>query len=137
MSLTAPLDTNPYAPPQADLTEPWPLLAPERWSELHLAAQLVSLRPMERVVRVAGAIDAEVYYDARLVGEQVYVNGRLAGRSSLWYWSLVAPTIDFVVDGDGFRVPARVSVGVGFSWLSLVRITRFELSVAGRVVYTE
>jgi hypothetical protein len=130
-------DTNPYAPPRIDSSAAWAWLAPERWHELHLVGQLISQRPMERVVRLAGSIDAEIYYDARLVGEQVYVNGRLAGRSSLWYWSLVAPTIDFAVDGERYRVPARVDVAVGFSWRSLVAIKRFELWVAGRVVYVE
>ena len=137
MSLTMPhLDANPYAPPQAESAE-WPILPPERWGDLHLAAMLVTQRPMERVLRLTGSIDAELYYDARTIGEQVYVNGRLAGRSSVWYWSLVAPTIDFAVDGDQFRVPAQVAVGVGFSWTSLVAIRRFQLWVAGRNVYAE
>ena len=138
MSLAAsPVDANPYAPPLSDPAGQWSLLAPDRWGELHLAAQLVRQRSMERVLRLAGAIDAEIYYDARFIGEQVYVNGRLAGQSSVWYWSLVAPTIDFLVAGDQYRVPARVSVGVGFSWRTLARIRRFELWVAGRVVYVE
>jgi hypothetical protein len=138
MSLaTRTLDVNPYAPPLADPADLWPLLAPERWGELRLAAQLVSQRRMERVVRLVGAIEAEIYYDARFLGEQVYVNGRLAGQSSVWYWSLVAPTIDFAVTGDRFRLPAQVRVGVGFSWRSLVKISRFELWTAGQVVYAE
>lgn len=137
MSLTATFNPNPYAPPLAELRAEWPLLPADRWGELHISAQLVSQRPMERVFRLTGSIDAEIYYDARLIGEQVYANGRLAGRSSLWYWSLVAPTIDFILDGERFRVPARVSVGVGFSWRSLVRISRFELWVAGRVLFAE
>jgi hypothetical protein len=138
MSLAVPhLDANPYAPPLSDPASQWPLLAPDRFGELRLPAQLAQQRSMERVVRLGGSMDAEIYYDARYIGEQVYVNGRLAGQSSVWYWSLVAPTIDFLVAGDQYRVPARVSVSVGFAWRTLVRIRRFELWVAGRIVYYE
>jgi hypothetical protein len=138
MSITLPhFDSNPYAPPLVDPAGDWPLLPVERWGELHLAAKIVSQRAMERVVRITGSLDAEIYYDARLIGEQVYVNGRLRGQSSVWHWSLVAPTIDFLVEGNQFRVPAQVAAGVGFSWRSFVCIRRFQLWVAGRVVYAE
>jgi hypothetical protein len=133
-----PHELNPYAPPLSDPAGDWPLLPAEHWGALHLAASLVSERTMERIIRIAGSIDAEIYYDARLVGEQVYVNGRLRGRSSVWHWTLVAPTIDFFVEGSGFRVPARIEVSVGPSWRwSLIRLSRFRLSIAGRVVYAE
>ena len=131
------VDPNPYAPPLADPAGQWPVLPAARWGELHLAASLVSQRTMERVVRIAGSFEAEIYYDARLIGEQVYVNGRLRARSSVWYWSLVAPTIDFLVEGNQFRVPARVEAGVGPSWRSVVRLSRFRLWMAGRVLYEE
>jgi hypothetical protein len=138
MALPATSDPNPYAPPLADPASDWPVLPAEHWSALHLAAALAGERTMERIIRIAGSIDAEIYYDARLVGEQVYVNGRLRGRSSVWHWTLVAPTIDFFVEGNGFRVPARIEVGVGPSWRwPPIRINPFRLSIAGRVVYAE
>ena len=135
--LAAELDVNPYAPPLADVVGHGPLLPPEMWGGLQLAAKLVSQRAMERVIRLAGSLEAEIYYDARLVGEQVYVNGRLKGQSSVWYWSLVAPTVDFVVEGERFCVPAQVAVGAGLSLRTLMRIRRFQLWVAGRVVYAD
>jgi hypothetical protein len=135
--LAAQPDQNPYAPPLADPAGKWPVLPTKRWPELRLVANLVSQRPMERVVRITGSIDAEIYYDARFIGEQVYVNGRLGGQSSVWFWSLVAPTIDFLVEGNHFQVPAQVAVGVGFTWRSFICIRRFQLWVAGRVVYSE
>jgi hypothetical protein len=131
------VDPNPYAPPLADPAAQWPVLPAERWGELHLAASLVSQRTMERVVRIAGSIEAEIYYDARLIGEQVYVNGRLRGRSSVWHWTLVAPEVAFLVEGHQFRVPALIEVKVGPSWRTVVRLSRFRLSVAGRVLYEE
>lgn len=138
MSLTAsPVDANPYAPPLADPAGQWPLLPPERWSELHLAASLVSQRMMERVVRIVGSLEAEIYYDARFIGEQVYVNGRLRGQSVLWGLALVRPSVDFLVEGNQFRVPARVEVRASLSLRTLVRLSRFRLWVAGRVLYEE
>jgi hypothetical protein len=138
MPSSAPIaDPNPYAPPLADPAVQWPVLPAERWGALHLAASLVSQRPMERVLRIVGSLEAEIYYDARLVGEQVYVNGRLRGRSSVWHWTLVAPEVEFLVEGDQFRVPARVDVRVGPSWRTIVRLSRFRLWVAGRMIYKE
>jgi len=131
------IDPNPYAPPLADPAAEWPMLPVERWSELRLAASLVSQRTMERVVRIAGSLEAEIYYDARMIGEQVYVNGRLRGRSSVWHWTLVAPEVEFLVEGNQFRVPALVEVKVGPSWRTVVRLSRFRLWVAGRVLYEE
>ena len=133
----ATLDPNPYAPPLADPAAQWPMLPVERWGELQLAASLVSQRTMERVVRIAGSFEAEIYYDARMIGEQVYVNGRLRGQSSVWHWTLVAPEVEFLIEGNQFRVPALVEVKVGPSWRTVVRLSRFRLSVAGRVLYEE
>jgi hypothetical protein len=133
----ATIDPNPYAPPLADPAAEWPILPIERWDELRLAAKLVSQRTMERVVRIAGSLEAEIYYDARMIGEQVYVNGRLRGQSSVWHWTLVAPEVEFLVEGNQFRVPALVEVKVGPSWRTVVRLSRFRLWVAGRVLYEE
>jgi hypothetical protein len=45
--------------------------------------------------------------------------------------------IEFTIDGDGYRLPARIDVNAGLSPWTLFRLTMFRLTIAGRVVHEE
>ncbi|MCI0358474.1 MAG: hypothetical protein L0211_08330 [Planctomycetaceae bacterium] len=129
-------EINPYEPPQAATWVQWPLLPPERWSEVQLRVDHVVPGTMERRIWISGTTVAEIryYQSAR---DTVEVNGEARGRGSLWDASIVTPTIEFWLDGDGYRIPARVDAVAGLSWLTLFRLTKFRLTVAGQVIYEE
>ncbi len=133
-----PVDINPYAPPQHDSAAHWPLLPAEEWAKLELRTVSVSGSGLLRTVRVAGTIEAQIDYDGWTPpSETVRVNGVVRGRGSPWDFALVSPSIEFTIDGDGYRLPARIDVRAGLSILTLFRITRFKLTIAGRVVHEE
>jgi hypothetical protein len=133
-----PADINPYAPPQHDSAAHWPLLPAEEWAKLDLRKVSVSGSGLLRTVRVVGTIEAQIDYDGWTPpSETVRVNGVVRGRGSPWDFALVSPSIEFMIDGDGYRLPARIDVRAGLSILTLFRITRFKLTIAGRVVHEE
>jgi hypothetical protein len=131
-------DINPYAPPLRDAAAHWPLLPAEEWPRLQLHAGSVSGSGLLRTVRVAGTIEAQIDYDGWTPpSETVRVNGVVRGRGSPWDFALVSPSIEFTIDGDGYRLPARIDVRAGLSLLTLFRIKRFKLTIAGHVVHVE
>lgn len=133
-----PAEINPYAAPQHEAAAAWPLLPAERWSEVHLSVASVTRRALKRIVRLAGTIDAEIDYDGLTPpSETVRVNGVVRGRGSLWEAALLSPFIEFTIGGDGYLLPARIDVKAGLSLVTLVRIARFRLTIAGQIVYEE
>jgi hypothetical protein len=113
-------------------------LAAERWPALDLRVVGVSGRGLERRVQIAGAVDAEIHYDGFTPpSETVRVNGVVRGRGNFWDTSIISPLIEFTIDGDGFRLPARIDVRAGFSFVMLIRLARFRLTIAGRVLLDE
>jgi len=129
-------EINPYAPPQAATWAEWPLLPPDRWGEVQVRVERVVPGTMERRIWISGTSVAEIhYYQAAM--DAVEVNGQVCGRGSLWDTTIVSPTIEFWLDGDDCRVPARVDAEAGLSSLTLFRLTKFKLTVAGKVIYEE
>lgn len=129
-------DLNPYAPPQAATWADWPLLPPERFGEVQVRVDRVTPGHMQRWVWISGTVAGAIhYYQAAM--DTVEVNGVPRGRGSLWDTTIVSPTIEFTLDGEGYRIPARVDAVAGFSWLSLFRLTKFRLTIAGQVIYSE
>ena len=129
-------ELNPYAPPQAATWADWPLLPPERFGEVKLHVDRVVKGHMERRLWISGTCVAQIhYYQAAM--DTVEVNGQPRGRGSLWDTSIVTPTIEFWLDGDGYRIPARIDAAAGFAWLTVFRLTKFKLTVAGKIVYEE
>jgi len=129
-------EINPYAPPQAATWAEWPLLPPERWGEVQVRVERVVPGYMERRLWISGTSVAEIhYYQAAM--DAVEVNGQVRGRGSLWDTAIVSPTIEFWLDGDNYRIPARVDAVAGLSWLTLFRLAKFRLTVAGQVIYEE
>ena len=129
-------DVNPYAPPQHDSAANWPLLSPEHWPAVNLSVLSVAGSGLVRRIRLAGTIDAEIHYDGWTPpSETVLVNGVIRGRGNPWDFSLVSPTIEFTLDGDGYRLPARIDARAGLSIFTLFRLSRFRLTIAGQVVH--
>src|SRR5687767_1407017 len=109
--LAATPDVNPYASPQHDAAALWPMLPPEHWPALRFAVLGITGSGLIRQVRVAGSVDAEIHYDGWTPpSETVRVNGVVRGRGNLWDSSLVSPVIEFTIDADGYRLPARIDV---------------------------
>lgn len=129
-------ELNPYAPPQAESSADWPLLPPERFKEVQLRVDRVVPGHMERRIWISGTTVAEIHYYQSAM-DTVEVNGVPRGRGSLWDTSIVSPTIDFWLDGNWHRIPARVDAQAGFAWLTVFRLTKFKLTIAGQVVYVE
>ena len=131
-------EINPYAPPQ-HLTQPeLPVLPPERWNEVRCYASGVSGRGLVRTVRVTGTVEAEIHYDGWTPpSENIYVNGVLKGRGNPWDISLVSPTVEFLIDGPGYAIPARIDAQAGLSLWTLFGLRRFRLTIAGQVVHSE
>ena len=134
--LLASRDVNPYAPPQEATWADWPLLPPERFAEVQVRVDRVVPGTMERRIWITGTTLAEIHYFQAAM-DTVTVNGQPRGRGSLWDTAIVSPTIEFWLDGEGYRIPARVDAVAGFSWLTVFRLTKFKLTVAGRVIYEE
>lgn len=130
------LELNPYAPPQAATWADWPLLPPDRFGEVQVRVDRVVPGPMNRRIWISGTTWAEIYYYQAAM-DTVEVNGVPRGRGSLWDTAIISPTIEFTLDGDGYRIPARVDALAGFSWLTVFRLTKFKLTIAGQVVYAE
>jgi hypothetical protein len=131
-------DVNPYAPPQHDSAANWPLLSPEHWSAVKFSVLSVTGSGLVRKLRIAGTIDAEIHYDGWTPpSETVFANGVVRGRGNPWDFSLVSPTIEFTLDGDGYRLPARIDARAGLSIVTLFRLSRFRLTIAGQVVHEE
>jgi hypothetical protein len=129
-------DLNPYASPRVADPAMLPVLPRERWPELQV--QLLSIRKgvMQRWLTIGGDCEGEMHYNGWEQGEAVYVNNRLRGRGQWWDLSIVSPRIDFFVDAWNWQVPAWIEVQAGLA-LTLFRIKRFRLTVAGHVVYEE
>jgi hypothetical protein len=131
-------EINPYAPPQYDSAAEWPLLPPEHWPAVKLSVLSVTRSGLVRKLRLIGTIDAEIHYDGWTPpSETVLVNGVVRGRGNPWDMSLVSPTIEFTIDGDGYRLPARIDAKAGLSVFTLFRLSRFRLTIAGQVVHEE
>lgn len=131
-------EINPYAPPLEPNTADWPILPPQRYDEVHFSVRDTFKFWIDRRIWLTGTGDYEIHYEASsTVGEIVRVNGEIQGRGSPWDLSLVSPVIEFTLDGPGYRIPARIDVKLGFSWLSFFRLRTFRLTVAGKVVYEE
>jgi hypothetical protein len=136
--IAATSEINPYAPPLHDAAAQWPLLPPDRWPEIRLSVLGVTGSGLIRRIRIGGTIDAEIHYDGWTPpSESVYVNGLVRGRGNPWDFSLVSPTIEFTLDADGYRVPARIDAKAGLSFFTLFRISRFRLTIAGQVIHEE
>lgn len=91
-----------------------------------------------RTVRIAGTIEAQIDYDGWTPpSETVRVNGVVRGRGNPWDFALISPSVEFTIDGDGYRLPARIDVRAGLSLLTLFRLTMFRLTIAGKVVHEE
>jgi hypothetical protein len=129
-------EQNPYAPPADETWARWPLLPSERFGEVQVRVDRVVQGYMERRIWISGTTVAEIHYYSAAM-DTVEVNGLARGRGSLWDTSIVSPTIEFWLDGDGYRIPARVDAQAAFSWLTLFRLSRFQLTVAGMVIYAE
>jgi hypothetical protein len=131
-------EINPYAPPQHDSAARWPILPPELWPALNLTVVSVSGESLIRRIHVLGSIDATIHYDGWTPPtEVVYVNGVACGRGNVWDTTWISPAIEFTVDGDGFRLPARIDAQAGLSLFTFLRLTHFRLTIAGRVVHEE
>jgi len=133
-------EVNPYESPRLDLAEAdhpaLPILPEAHWHEVDVRVASVDRRWWTRRISLAGSIDAEIFYDPAGHGESVYVNGKLAATTSFWHWAgNVYPHVDFSLEMGQHAVPASIDVAV--SMLRLMRITKFELVVAGRTVYKE
>ena len=70
----------------------------------------------------------EVVYNGKGTGfEEIRVNGEIARRTVSWWWYV--PKFDFVLGNSKARVKVKVS--------PLLQIRSFDLSVDGRLVYSE
>lgn len=117
---------NPYQPvkipEQMTPTIPWRPLA-----ELEVTVRKSFLF---RSVRLAGALETEICWNARNATEFVTVDShRAASRSSLFY----APRFDFILPTTHGDFAARIDVRV--AWLFFV--SGFRLSIEDQVVYSE
>jgi hypothetical protein len=131
-------DLNPYAAPQDQALAEWPLLPEADWDSLDLRVANVTRRGLVRVIRLAGTLDSEILYDGFTPpSERILVNGVVRARGPVWYPALVAPTVEFTIDADGYRLPARIDAKAGFSLWTILGLARFRLTLAGRVIYSE
>lgn len=140
---------NPYMPPhdnvQNDNVQNEPTLEAkpilhslpeERWPEIDIQVASVEKGWWTRRLWLTGSVKAELYYDPAGHGERVYINGDLATTTSGWsVWHNVAPRIHFdLATGLGY-VPCIIDVRAPL-W-KLLQLSRFELTVAGKLVYQE
>lgn len=138
---------NPYAPPAADALDPrqLPRLPRERFGEVDIRVATTERRTMQRRFLCENTADGDVLYDAWgafLVGECVYVNGRLRSRNLGfgWGWEYVAwvtPRIDFLMEWRGTAVPARLETAMRLTLLRGLRFSHLRLFIAERLVYAE
>jgi hypothetical protein len=127
---------KPYAPPRSHLIPELPLLPADRWPELEICVSEVGRGWMTRWLTISGNIETEIRYEGGGHGERVLADGRLIATSSPWQCRhVVAPRIEFKLEGQGYFVPARIDVAVSI-W-RLLRISQFRLTIAGRTVYDE
>jgi hypothetical protein len=131
-------EVNPYAAPQDQARREWPILPESEWSSLDLRLANVTRRGLVRILRLAGTLDSEILYDGFTPpSERILVNGVVRARGPIWYPALVAPTVEFTIEADGYRLPARIDAKAGLSPWTLLGLARFRLTIAGRVLYSE
>lgn len=131
-------DINPYAAPQDQARGEWPLLPESDWGSLDLRLANVTRRGLVRIIRLAGVLDSEILYDGFTPpSERILVNGIVRARGPVWYPALVAPTVEFTIEADGYRLPARIDAKAGLSPWTLLGLARFRLVIAGRVLHSE
>lgn len=130
-------EVNPYAAPREATDAQLPLLPPERWSEVYFEVATVKNRWFERTLEVRGTLNAKIYYTAWSNGECVFVDHVLRGRSTPWHWTMVAPVVEFTLPWETYLIPARIDIAAGWSWLTLVRVAKFRLTIAGQVIYEQ
>jgi hypothetical protein len=130
------VDLNPYASPSVADPARLPLLPQQRWPNLNVRLVSVKQGAMQRWLTVAGDCEGEIHYNGWEAGEAVFINQQLRGRGSFWHFSIVSPRVDFLLDSWNYRVPAWIDVRATLA-LTLFRIKRFRLTIAGQVVYEE
>jgi hypothetical protein len=131
-------EVNPYAAPQDQARREWPLLPASDWGSLDLRLANVTRRGLVRILRLTGTLDSEILYDGFTPpSERILVNGVVRARGPIWYPALVAPTVEFTIEADGYRLPARIDAKAGFSPWTILGLARFRLIIAGRVLYSE
>jgi len=85
---------------------------------------------------LGGSLAAELLYDPVGHGERVYIDGKLRAKTSGWnFFRSVAPHIQFTIPSQWGLVPCQIHVAASLS--NLLRLTRFELYVAGKRIYQE
>lgn len=125
-------DDNPYRSPATDDAD-LPVIRTEDGSSVE--AVLISRGWFHRTVRLSGAVEAVVEYNAMRMGyEAVYVNGRIVLRAPNRDWRLWAPLVphlEFPISDGTSQVRATIDVR-GVIW-----VRAFRMFVGDRLVYSE
>lgn len=139
---------NPYEPPQSAAgrdPRDLPRLPEERFGEVDVRLVGAETRSLQRRFILENTADGDVLYDAWgswLIGECIYVNGRLRTRhlgiGFGWeYVAWVAPRIEFLLEWQGTAVPARLEVALGMNLFFGLRFKHVRLFVAEKCLYDE
>jgi hypothetical protein len=110
------------------------LLPEELWPQLDVRVADIHGR-WGRKILLKEQVNLCLEYQGWGTGERLYMNGHHIHTTDAFTWRLVFPYIDFNLPIDEFYVPARIDVKA--SYLKLFQISRFKLTVAGKVIYEE
>ena len=129
-------ELNPYAPPQLRDSEG----AATADVQIHLVASDVNRTWATRELQLSGDADAILRYEAFGNGERVFVDNELVAQTSMWtirgrILNSVTDSCEFMLPIGGNSYPSQIDVYA--SMLMLGRISRFVLTVCGRIVYDE
>ncbi|MGI8977847.1 MAG: hypothetical protein ACR2FY_01335 [Pirellulaceae bacterium] len=128
---------NPYASPVIPSEPVKPLLSEDKWHLLKIHVADVQKQAMRRRILLAGDVEAEICYDGWVPNELVTVNGIKRFPGSIVIFAIVGPTIPFEVETCAHRVPARVNAAATFSLRTFLRLTSFQIKIAGRLIYSD
>ncbi|MBC7852400.1 MAG: hypothetical protein IAF94_03105 [Pirellulaceae bacterium] len=128
---------NPYASPVIPSEPVKPLLSQDKWPLLKIHVVDVQKQAMRRRILLAGDVEAEICYDGWVPNELVTVNGLKRFPGSIVIFAIVSPMILFEVETSGHRLPAAVHVAATFSLRTFLRLTRFQINIAGRLIYCD
>lgn len=128
-----PQEINPYAAPTVYTQEQGYVLPPERFHEVNVQVISVNRTFGERHLMLAGTTGGHLYYRAWGVGERVFMDGNLRAKTSglTWGFNTVSSPVQFTLEGPGYLIPAQIDV------FALFLILRFQLTIAGKILYNE
>jgi len=120
--------------PLVPADSPWKPLPMDQWPSLELAVGPVK-GFYSRSLSISGSINVDLKYVAFGIGERLYCDGNLVHTTDPIRHQNVAPVIEFNLFTENHYVPARIDVAA--SILKLLMVSRFKLTVAGRVIHQD